>query len=153
MSKKSYSPLVFYKSILRTASDFIADLRTTTPASGLEYFSFDSRMEEAELPKIDLLGVAGWTFNDAGSGLVNVAFGLTVSTISDINLMREAAIVSRLYELAGVGDALPVRDPTTGAQINELVITDFDIGVPGMSEIRNYRPVKFEALLGRPANG
>ena len=153
MHQKAPPPLTIYKSILRFASDTITDLRSTTSATGLEYFAFDSRLEESELPRNDLIGISGWTFSDDGGGFISIAFGLTVSTISDTNLMRESEIVSRLYEIAGVGDTIPVLNPTTGEQFNELVITDFDIAPPGMSEIRNYRMVKFEALLGRAANG
>lgn len=145
--RTTYGPAQIYKSLLR----FCDGLCTNAPHA-LEYYAWDSRNEEAELPRRDLVGISGWTYQD-DEALLTVSFGLTVSTIEDINLMREIELLDYLHEIAGKGSTIPVLDMVSGLAINELAVSSFNILPTGQSLLRNYRTAALELALTRPSDG
>lgn len=144
--RKTHGPAQVYKSLLR----FCSDLCATSPHPVL-YHAWDSRNEESELPRADLLGLSGWSYRDDGD-LLYVSCGLSLSTIEDANLMREIEILDYIHEHAGRGNTVPIRDPNTGFEVNSLGVTAFEILPPGATLIRNYRTAALEMLLNRAAS-
>lgn len=145
IQRNTYGPAQVYKSILR----FCGDLCETSPVL-LRYHAWDSRGEENELPRQDLMGLSGWTYRE-DDGLIYISCGFTLSTIEDANLMREIDILDHVHANAGKGRTVPIRDMTTSEQINEMVISSFEIMPTGQSNLRNYRTAAVEMLLTRPA--
>lgn len=129
-----------YKSLVRHLMDTIDVIKSGGASSDLSYFAFDSRGEAAELEATDLIGLAGWSFNENG-GLWEIHAGFTISTINDENLFREIAIVDAIHDAFGEDCVIPMRDPTTGQEYTQLVVTEFEMMPAGQSEKRNYRPI------------
>ena len=144
-TRKTYGPAQIYKSLLR----FVGDLADAAPHP-LIYHAWDSRNDEAELPRADIIGISGWTYND-DQALLSVDMGVTLSTIDDINLMREVDLIDYCWANAGSGMEIPVRDVLTGQDINKLAVTEFRIVPSGQSVIRNYRTMALSMLLTAPA--
>ena len=134
-----------YKSLIRHVRDMIDDIRDSGVSPGLKYYAFDSRGEEAEVENDDLVGLAGWTF-DENRGLWLIRCGINVSTIFDRNLLREIEIVDKIHDWFGEDQIVPLRDPDTGEEYTQLVVKHFEMAPTLQSEKRNYRPVSLELL-------
>ena len=140
----THGPLQIYKSMMRFCSDFAA----SSPLP-LQYYAWDSRDDVSEIPSVDVFGLAGWSYKDDQS-LLHISFGLTLSTIYDRNLEREIEIMDYLWQKARTGSTLPVRDMTTGLEVNQLVVSSFEL-IPGdRALLRNYRSATMELLLTAP---
>lgn len=128
-----------YKSLVRHAVDTIESIKDQGVSPLMQYHSWDARGEENELPSVDLIGLAGWTFREDG-GLWVINCGVTVSTINDDNLFREALILDIIHDFWGEAITIPLRDDN-GNEYTQLRVEDFEIMPAGQSEKRNYRPV------------
>lgn len=131
-----------YKSLVRHLVDTIEHARPVSPS--LRYYSWDSRGEENELEAVDLVGLAGWTFKE-NRGLWQIHCGITLSTINDENLLREAEIIDAIHDRWGEESPVAMRDDT-GAEYTQLIVKDFEMLPAGTSEKRNYRPLGLELL-------
>jgi hypothetical protein len=129
-----------YKSLVRHIQDTIENIQTSGVSPDLTYHAFDSRGEDAELVSNDLIGLAGWAFEENG-GLWEIRAGITISTINDENLFREIEIVDAIHDMFGEDCTIPMRDPRTGEEYTQLVVTEFEMMPAGQSEKRNYRPI------------
>jgi hypothetical protein len=138
-----------YKSLVRHVVDCADEIKARGISPDLSYHAFDSRGEEAELATNDLIGLAGWSFNE-NKGLWLIHAGITVSTINDENLFREIAIVDLIHDFFGEESLVPMRDPETGEEYTQLVVKEFEMMPAGQSEKRNYRPIGLE--LKRTSN-
>lgn len=127
------------KSLVRHLVDTIEEVHARGISPELAFHMWESRGDEDELPNIDLIGPSGWTFRE-DRGLWTISFGITVSTVNDENLMREAEIIDVVYDLWGEQEVVPLRNDA-GEQISELVVDEFEMLVAGQSEKRNYRPL------------
>lgn len=134
-----------YKSVVRHVMDAVDNIRTDGLSADLQYFAFDTRGEKAELEHTDLLGVAGWAF-DENKGLWLIRCGLNISTINDENLFREMDIIDSLHDYFGEECSIPMRDGDTGEEYTQLVVNHFEMMPPLQSEKRNYRPIGLELL-------
>ena len=134
-----------YKSVVRHVMDCVEDMRARGISADIAYYAFDSRGDRAELETTDLLGVAGWTF-DENRGLWTVRCGINISTINDENLFREIEIVDALHEWFGEDCSIPMRDGDSGEELTNLVVRNFEMLPPLQSEKRNYRPIGLELL-------
>ena len=143
MTRSTYGPAQIYKSMLR----FCAGLVAAAPTAVL-YESWDSRNDEAELPKVDLFGISGWSYRDDES-LLFVSCGLTLSTINDTHLMREIDLLDFLHSRIGTNKTMPIVDTTTGAEVNTMVSKNFQILPTGQSTLRNYRTAAIDLRLTR----
>ena len=55
-----------------------------------------------------------------------------------------------LWQKARTGSTLPVRDMATGLEVNQLVVSSFEL-IPGdRALLRNYRSATMELLLTAP---
>lgn len=126
------------KSLVRHLVDTLETIKSRGICSDIGFHAWESRGDEDELPNIDLIGPSGWTFRE-DRGLWVINFGITVSTVNDENLMREAEIGDVIYEMWGEHEVVPLRNDI-GDQISELVVSEFEMLVAGQSEKRNYRP-------------
>jgi hypothetical protein len=139
-----------YKSLVRKVQEVITEINTAGISTNLQYYSWDSRGEEQELPDTDLLGLAGWAFRENG-GLWEVRAGLTLSTMNDQHLFREIEMIDIIHANWGEGSQIPMVDKDTGQEFTVMVVVDFDMMPAGNSEKRNYRPIGIELL--RTDNG
>ena len=133
-----------YKSLTRHLMDTIEDVKSAgiaTPA----YYAWDSHGDDTEIDAVDLMGLAGWTFEENG-GLWKIHVGITVSTINDQNLFREIDIIDAIHDRWGEGAIVPMLDPDTGDEYTQLVVNHFEMLPAGNSEKRNYRPIGLELL-------
>lgn len=129
--------------------DAVDAIKTEGISPDLEYFSFDSRGETAELKDVDLVGLVGWAFHE-NEGLWLIRCGVNISTINDENLFREMEIVDAIHDYFGEGCTIPLRDPETGEEYSMLLVNDFEMMPASYSEKRNFRPIGLE--LKRTAN-
>lgn len=133
-----------YQSLVRHVVDTVDYIRDTGVSSDIEYHDWDSRGDEAELPNVDLIGLAGWTFRE-DKGLWLVHAGVTISTINDDNLFREIRIADSIHDMWGEGKTVRLLD-NDGEEQSQLVVNDFELMAAGQSEKRNYRPIGLELL-------
>lgn len=133
-----------YKSLVRHVNDTVDALKASGISAEVEYYAWDSRGEEAELEEKDLVGLAGWTFEENG-GLWRIHAGITLSTINDENLLREAEMMDIIHDLWGEDCVVPMRDDQ-GNEYTQLVVKHFEVLAAGQSEKRNYRPIGMELL-------
>lgn len=132
-----------YKSILRWTTDLIEELNATGQYPALEYQPWESRSDENTLPQKTLLGIDGFSFDENdGRWLVAFAFGL--SSYRDENLLSEVELLDALHRRTGKGSKIPLLEMELGEQINELVVTDWQLLPMAQSELRNYRTVGVE---------
>lgn len=139
--RKLYSTI--YKSVVRATNDLVKELQATTGDQGLRYWSWEDRVDEEKMPRVTLVGVNGFSF-DENSGLWLIRFGLTISTVDDANLLDEADMIDVMHERFGEKKTFPLRDPETGEQFNELVCVHFEVLPMGQTQIRNYRSIGVE---------
>ena len=137
-----------YKSLVRHVSDMIEELNASG-AFGITYHVWEARGEEDKLPKNILVGVDGFNFHE-NSGLWIVRFSISLSSYQDTLLLREAEILDGIHAWFGEKQRVPLRDPETGDEDNQLVVTDFEIAPMAQTMLRNYRTVSIE--LKRTAN-
>lgn len=128
-----------YKSIVKHLVDTIAEAVGEDISDDLAYYPWDSHGDEAELPPSDLIGLAGWSFQE-NKGLWEIHCGITISTLNDENLFREVALVDAIHDRFGEECSIPMRDDT-GAEYTQLVVKEFEMLPAGQSEKRNYRPI------------
>lgn len=140
-----------YKSLVRHVMDAVEDIKLAGISADLTYFAFDSRGEQAELEQTDLLGLAGWAF-DENRGLWMIRCGINISTLNDENLFREMEIIDALHDRFGEDSTVPLRNGDTGEEYTTLVVRHFEMLPPLQSEKRNYRPIGLE-LLRTTTNG
>lgn len=134
-----------YKSLVRHVVDTVDTIKLEGISPDLTYYAFDSRGEQAELETVDLIGLAGWSFNE-NRGLWVIRAGINISTINDENLMREIEIIDALHDVFGEDCVIPLRDPVTGNEYTQLVVKEFELMPASYSEKRNYRPIGLELL-------
>lgn len=128
-----------YKSLIRHCVDTVTAVRDKGVSFDIQYYAWDSRGDDAEMDVVDLFGLAGWTFKENG-GLWEVHVGLTISTVNDENLLREATIIDAVHELWGEECTVAMRDDD-GDEYSMLVVKEFEMLPAGQSEKRNYRPI------------
>lgn len=131
-----------YKSLLRAVSDLIQDINNTT-GEGVQYWPWESRADENEMPRTDLLGIDGYSFDENG-GLWVVSAGITLSSYEDVNLHKEAEMLDMIFETFGEGKKFFLRRSDDGQVFDEMVISAFRLMPMGQSEFRNYRTVGIE---------
>lgn len=141
----SFKISFIYKSVIRHLMDAVDDMRANGVSVDLTYFAFDTRGEKAEMEDTDLLGLAGWSF-DENRGLWLIRCGINISTINDENLFREMEIIDALHDYFGETNTIPMRDGDTGEEFTQLVVSHFEMMPPLQSEKRNYRPIGLELL-------
>lgn len=134
---------VIYKSIVRATSDMIDSLNATGQFPLIQYHDWESRGDEAELPKVTLLGIDGFSFKEnSGLWLISFAFGL--SSYKDANLLNEIEILGWLQQNVGEKKKIKLLNMIDGTEMSELIVTDFSILPMAQSEIRNYRTIGME---------
>lgn len=134
-----------YKSLVRSVNDLIKDVRDTTAVTDAEYWSWEARSDEDQMPTATLIGVDGYNF-DENRGLWVIRMGITLSTYNDAHLLNEAVVLDRIHERFGFQNSVALLDPETGEQFSELYVSDFQIMPMGQSELRNYRTVGIELM-------
>jgi len=131
-----------YKSIVRRTSDLIDEMNATGRYPPLAYQDWESRGDENALPRMTLLGVEAFGFEE-NRGLWLIRFGLGISSFRDANLLNEVEMISYLQTRMGEGCKVPLLD-SLGLLESELVVTEFQMLPMSASELRNYRTIGIE---------
>ena len=123
-------------SIQRFCADFAA-------ANGCSFANFDSSWDEAELPRSDVCGPLGLTF-ELDEKLIEGSVQIGVTTLDDTNLLRLSGKIAKLTELLLPTNKIKLYDATTGAELGLLVIQN---GTKVMPVAGNKaRPVQFVGI-------
>lgn len=138
---KLYSTV--YKSVVRAVNDLVKDIQSTMPDQNARYWSWEDRMDEDQMPRVMLVGVNGFSF-DENLGLWLIRFGLTISTVDDANLLQEADVIDMTHERFGEKQTIFLRDPETGDVESELVSVHWEVLPMGQTQVRNYRTIGVE---------
>lgn len=146
-----------YKSVVLEIEAIRAECLALGISADMEYYAWDSRGQETELPNIDLIGIIGWTYAE-NEGLPVAQFGILTSLVLDVNQFREvrAIDVIRNHFVGYNGDYkdIPLVDGTTGIEFSRLQVSDFEVMPAGRSEVRSTRNIGIEfirtSLDGRP---
>lgn len=142
-----------YKSVILQVNSIIADCLALGISDNMEYYSWDSRGQETELPNKDLIGIIGWTYAE-NEGLPVIQFGLLTSLVLDINQFREVKVLDiiRNHFVGYNGDYknIALVNADTGIEFSRLQVSDFEIMPAGRSEIRSTRNVGIEFLRTAP---
>lgn len=132
-----------YKSIIRATTDLIAEMTLTGKFPEIEYMDWESRGDEANLPKKTLLGIDGFSFQEnQGRWLISYALGL--SSYKDANLLNEIEMIDYIQIKMGEDAKIKLLEMERGEQISELVVTNFTMLPMAQSELRNYRTMGME---------
>lgn len=134
-----------YKSILKSTNALVTEIKTTMPNPTLQYWGWEQRLEEQDLPKVDLIGMDGYSFEE-NRGLWTIRYAIGVSSYRDPNLLEESEMLDIIHERTGEGKKIALLDATTGAQISEMVTAHWQLMPMSSSELRNYRMVAIELL-------
>lgn len=134
-----------YKSIIRHIVDLIGEISATTGNHNIQYHDWESRADENELPKMTLIGLEGFTFNE-NEGLWVVRFGIALSSYQDANLLNEIEILGILHEWTGEGTKIKLLDPVEGNEVSEMVVGAWELSPMGQSQFRNYRTISIELM-------
>lgn len=142
----SNSPIpAVYKSIVREITDMIEELNASGLHPTLEYHNWENRANENELPKVTLIGLDGFTFDEnEGRWLIRYAMG--ISSYLDENMLNEIELIGAIHERLGEGKKITLRNMIDGEAENELVVSAFKMMPMAQSEIRNYRTIALELL-------
>lgn len=134
-----------YKSIIRHVTELIEELNSIGSFKPIEWHNFESRNDEGDLPHITLIGLDGFSWHEnRGRWIVRVA--LAISSYRDLNLLEEIELVSEVQRRIGMGQKIKLLDMADGSEVNEMVITDFQMLPMAQSEVRNYRTIGLEIL-------
>jgi hypothetical protein len=139
MKPSVYKPV--YKSILRAVSDLIDELNAL--GYTIEFHNWEERGLEKDLPQNTLLGPEGFAFNENG-GLWLIRFALGLSSYKDTNLLNEIDLVDEIMRRMGEGQKIKLREMDQGEEVNEMVVTAFEVAPMAQSELRNYRTMSME---------
>lgn len=134
-----------YKSIVRNTVDLISDINATMPGVDLRYQDWESRFDENALPKTNLLGVDGFTWEE-NEGMWLTRFGLALSSYRDANLLNEIDILDAIHAWTGEGKKVNILNPTTGELVTEMVVAAWQLAPMAQSQFRNYRTMSLELL-------
>lgn len=139
-----------YKSIIRSVVDLIEELNNLGVVSPpVEYHNWEERGLEANLPSTTLLGTDGFSF-DENDGLWVIRYALGLSSYRDANLMNEVELIDHIHQRFRKGNKVALLEMDAGAEVNELIITEFKLMPMAQSELRNYRTMGIElARTGR----
>jgi hypothetical protein len=141
---KLYSTI--YKSVLRAVNDLINEIQSTTGKfPDMEYWSWEDRFDEEIIPRVPLIGVNGFSF-DENLGQWLIRFGLTISTVDDANLLDEADLIDVIFDVFGEKKKIALLDPVDGTQTNELVSVHCEVLPMAKTALRNYRSIGIELL-------
>lgn len=143
MSSKVYSTL--YKSVVRSIGDLIKDIVDAGGEKGLRYWSWENRIDEDQMPRVPLVGLNGFSWDENGGQWI-VRFGITISTVDDANLLEEADMIDTIHQRFGEGKKISLRNPDSGEIENELKCVHFEVLPMGQTQVRNYRSVGIEIL-------
>jgi hypothetical protein len=135
-------------SIQRFTNDFIEEMRTDDIAPTLEFYNFDSRNDQAELPKNDLFGPNGFAFDEESAGFMTIATAFVSATDDDRNGLRHNTILHHLHKKLRPGRRMAILDHETGEWVVDMVITQAALGPVGRTELR---PMQALAITMIPA--
>lgn len=139
----SYLVTPIYKSVIRRITDLIEELNNDGSYGEISYHNWESRGEEQSLPAHTLIGLDGFSFKE-NLGLWLIRFALAISSYRDANLLNEIELLDFIQHALGEGQKVPLLEMTAGEQVNELVVTDFELLPMAQSELRNYRTIGLE---------
>jgi hypothetical protein len=134
-----------YKSIVRWIGDTVEELQETGGFPAMQYQDWESRGDENKLPQTTLVGMDGFSF-DENDDLWIIRFAVAISSYRDAGLLNEIELISALHRRMGEGAKIPLREMDLGEQINELVVTDFELAPMAQSNLRNYRTIGMTVL-------
>jgi hypothetical protein len=133
-----------YKSLVRAVTDMIEALNLEQVIEKpIEFHNWESRGEEANLPRSTLIGIDGFSF-DENDGRWMIRFALAISSYLDANLLNEIELIGRIHETFGKNCKVALREMSAGEIVSELVVTEFRTLPMAQSEIRNYRTIGVE---------
>jgi len=141
----SYTPIVapIYKSIVRFITDMIDELNATGLYPQVQYIDWESRNDETKLPQVTLLGPDGFSFSE-DNGLWTISFALGLSSFRDANLLNEIELLDAIQQKCGEQRKVPLLEMVNGDQVNELVVTTWQLLPMAQSDLRNYRTIGME---------
>jgi hypothetical protein len=108
------------KSLIKFAT-VQAGLINASLGTTLSYSDFDSHGDQAALPSSDLVGLHSFEMENQTQFHVTT-FGLMISSYDDPNLLIQTRYLDWFYKLLGFGDLIPLYDPTTAAQIGNMIM-------------------------------
>lgn len=132
-----------YKSILRSITDFIDETNALEVLPKLVFHNFEERSLETKLPDETLFGLDGFSFTE-NKGLWIIRLALAVSSYRDTNLHDEIELLDEIQHRFGENQKIILLSEVTGDEVNELVVTDFELLPMAQSEVRNYRTIGLE---------
>lgn len=128
---------------MRHVTEVIEELNAIGVFQEISFHNFESRNDENNLPRNTLVGIDGFSFDENG-GMWIVRLALAISSYRDMNLLEEIELIDEVHKRMGQNNKIKLLDMTDGSEVNELVITDFQMLPMAQSEIRNYRVIGLE---------
>lgn len=140
-----------YDNVVVSLIRFVEDFRKEFMADA-DYVEWDGHAELSELPKKDVIGMAGCGLAEDQPGLYEVVFGVQVSTWGDPNLGRLRKLVSRLRGRLVPETRITVYNHDTAAEDSWLVTaTPLAVLPVARAETRAIQAVEVRALLSPAA--
>lgn len=133
-----------YACMINAVQDVISTAKSTSVSPDIEYIAWDSRQEINELPNVDLIGVADWTYDEMDH-LPEIEFAIILSVIKDANLFKEVELLDIIRKKC-VHPSKPeylvwtVKDSDNNP-FAQLQVTNFSVLPSGESEARTVRQI------------
>ena len=134
-----------YATLVAKVQEIITTVKADGVSPNIEYMSWDARQEVNELPNVDLIGVADWTYDETDLHMPEIDMAILLSVVHDTNLFREVEILERIRN-ACIHESRPeykvwtVRDDDNNP-FAQLQVTSFSVMPSGESEARTTRVV------------
>lgn len=138
-----------YKSAIKQVQTIRNQLIAAGISTDMKYYAWDARGQETELPKTDLIGIAGWSYEE-NEGLPVIQIGIVISMLLDQNQFREVQAMDFIRNtfVGSSGDykTMALVTPNDNQEYSVLQVTAFEIMPAGRSEIRSTRNIAVEFI-------
>lgn len=146
MATNSFSYEDLYASLLRTTTELIETARAEGLSDNLEFFNFDTVGDVSELPKVDLMGLGGVSFEREPQGFIEVKCFLALSTLDDANAFRRRGLINLIDSRLQPGGKVRLIHAGTGEEITRLLVTASALMPPARTEVRAMQAYALEMI-------
>lgn len=124
-------------------SDLIEELNASGKFTEIGFHNWEERGPELSLPKMTLVGVDGFSF-DENDGRWLIRFALALSSYNDADLLNEIELAGAIHNRFKEGRKIALLDMENGEVASELIVSIFRMLPMSQSELRNYRTFGIE---------
>ncbi len=147
MANSRFDLPTVYANLVGAVTDVVAQAKSQEISPDIEYISWDARQEVNELPNVDLIGLADWTYAENDDHRPDIEMAIVLSVVRDQHLFREAEILELVRKKCIIDSGRTpefrvwnVYDDDNNP-FAQLQVTSFEVLPSGESEARTVRSI------------